>query len=824
MKRLLFITIILLSFASALFAAPYHGQVQSFKQPDGSSVDVKLYGTEFYMRAEGMDGYTVIRDPKTNTICYAKLSEDKSELISTGIIYKGVSKDNATLRNDLGLQKHLDISKKAIDAAILKSRQRLGMEHSKQLKFKTTNTPVGPLSGQIKGLCIVVDFSDEVGTLPMSEFVNFCNDLNYTNFGNNGSLRRFYSDISGGLLDYENIVYGYYRAPLTFAQYDAMPYAQGAQQILGLALAWVDAQGFDFSTLTLNPDSSIMAINLMYTGTPMAWAQGMWHHQGYYSAFAADGVHTGAYNCSPAGSPLHLAVVAHENGHMIGKWPDTYKYDGVSLDGIGSFDLMCWYGDYFNPVPPNPLFRSNVGWGKVVDVTNFNGIISDTANSSTCYRYTNINDTNEFYLLESRMATGRSSFIPDEGLTIWHIDRGGDNQTAHHEVWLEHADNIYNNEDDACFRSSLNDQYSYGTVPSSQLYDGNPSGLKVWDISGPGSVMTYKLGLGQAGPSLTLHYKQISGDNNGNGFLEPGETGNIDLDASNWGQLNSANASVICTMINTNPAYVTINTPASSIGVINVAQTKPVAVNLSIASNTPLGTDITLKFLLTDGADTIFVTKKIVVGETVLMDFATDTTCGVVFYDDGGNGNYQTNASYTKTFYPGQAGQPLTVNFLSFDMEADPNCAFDYLDIYDGPDDQSPLLGRFCGNIIPGPFTATGATGTLTFKSISDGAVSANGWKAVITCPASTGVSNVPKPYELQISPNPSTGIFKCRIDATSEVSVIIADMFGRDVYHAAVANPQEFHVDLSGLPNGIYFLKANVDASVITRKIILSR
>ena len=38
-----------------VFAAPYRGQVKRFKQPDGTWVDIKLYGSEYYMRGEGLD-------------------------------------------------------------------------------------------------------------------------------------------------------------------------------------------------------------------------------------------------------------------------------------------------------------------------------------------------------------------------------------------------------------------------------------------------------------------------------------------------------------------------------------------------------------------------------------------------------------------------------------------------------------------------------------------------------------------------------------------------------------------------------------------------
>ena len=321
-----------------------------FKQADGTSVDIKLFGTEYYMRAEGLDGYTLIRDKVSNNIVYAKLSEDGAELLSTGIIYKGTKNNIVTPTAVLQFSKHIDINVKARNKVIEENKQALSgnekgiFERNSsggQGGNQTDGTPINPVSGNITGLTIVVDFSDEPGVLPMSEFEDFCNDTNYSNFSNNGSLRSYYRDISGGLVNYENVVYGYYRAPLTFADYDAMGYAVGAQQILGLALNWIDGQGFDFSTLSLNPDNSIKAINLMYTGNPPVWAQGMWHHKGNYNGFTADGVHSNDYNCSPANSPLELAVVAHENGHMIGKWPDTYKYDSsTGPDGIGSFDLM----------------------------------------------------------------------------------------------------------------------------------------------------------------------------------------------------------------------------------------------------------------------------------------------------------------------------------------------------------------------------------------------------------------------------------------------------------------------------------------------------
>jgi len=812
-------------------ASVFNGKVQSFKQPDGTMVDVKLFGTEYYMRGEGLDGYTVIRDAATNYICYAKLSADGSQLISTGIVYAGVKNNMASLKNNLPFAKHIDVNEKSRNKTINQNITQLGATASRN-NFKMPNapnvlngTPINPVSGNIKGLCIVVDFSDEPGTLPISDFVDFCNGLNYTGFGNNGSLRQYYSDISGGLLDYENEVFGYFRAPLTFAAYDAMPYAVGAQQILGLALNWIDAQGFDFSTLSINPDSTITAINLMYTGYPPVWAQGMWHHKGTYTNFSADGVSTYDYNCSPANSPLELAVVAHENGHMIGKWPDTYKYNSTTgPDGIGAFDLMCWYGDYHNPTIPNPLFLNNAGWATVIDVTNYNGINIDTANSRVSYLYRNINDTNEFFLFQNRMQFGRSTYIDDEGLTVWHIDRNGDNQTTHHEVFLEHANNNYNNQNVACFTAGVYDEFSATTTPNSNFYNGDPSGLRIWDIGAVNDPMTYKLGIGAAGPDLNLQYINITNDNNANGYLEAAESGDFNVNVINNGQINSANAIVTCMAVGVNSVYVTINTAAVNAGVINVSQQVPAAFSVSLDPATPLGTQYSLRFAVSDGVDSIYITKNFTAGVTVTMSNNTDTVCSAIYYDPGALSNYSDYMDFTQTFFPVVSTDKVRVDFNSFNLEYEVNCNYDYLRIYNGFTVASPfLIGEYCGINSPGIITSTHSSGALTFVFHSDEGVTDSGWVAEISCINPLGISNVNSLSNSSLSPNPTSGITYFNAGNAAGV-VTVLDVTGRQVFTKEFTANSRVVVDLSNQANGMYQLKLQTEKDVAVKKVVVSR
>ncbi|HRH35012.1 MAG TPA: M6 family metalloprotease domain-containing protein, partial [Catalimonadaceae bacterium] len=791
------------------YSMPYDGKIQKFSQPNGNLVDLKLFGNEYYMRAEGLDGYTLIRDEKTKWICYARLSADETELISTGIPYKGKENDPNSLKINLNFSQHLDISEPGRQKIINQNKKRLNgnSPFSIHKPNKIQGTPIFPVSGNIKGLCLVIDFSDQPGTVPISEFQGFCNDLNYSGFGNNGSLRTYYKDISGGLLDYENVVYGYFRAPLTFAAYDAMPYAVGAQQILGLALNWVKNQGFDFSTLTLNPDSSIMAINMMYTGNPPNWAQGMWHHKGYYDDFSDNGIRSGDYNCSPANAPLSIGVLCHENGHMIGKWPDTYKYNSnTGPDGIGAYDIMCSYGNEFNPPPPNPLFRNNAGWEKVIDVSTFNGLVTDTANDNICFKYQNWNDTSEFYLMECCRKIGRRQSLPGDGLAIWHLDRNGDNQTTHHEVSLVHANNNINSHLNACFRGGYRPEFSESTTPKSDFYSGDPSGLKVWEISPRGQVMTYKIGAGQSGATFRLQFNGISGDNNDNGFAESGETALLNVSIKNIGQASSGYTKLKATAIGSTASFVSLNVDTLLLGEIQVNQNLPSSISFSVLPNTPLGTEINFRIWVSDGLSSMAILQKVIIGSQIFMASDSSTTCSGIFMDDGGSNNYQLNSENQKTIFPDQSGSKIKVKFLEFDVENGPGCGYDFLEIYDGPSMSSPIIGIFCGTDSPGEIESTDPSGALTFYFYSDGEVPRAGWKALVSCLTPLEIAS--KTIEsVQILPNPTSGKIQIIKPNSNLSQVMIYDVFGKEILNTPISDKAN-QIDLSDHPEGIYWLK----------------
>ncbi|MBK8808508.1 MAG: hypothetical protein IPO21_18490 [Bacteroidales bacterium] len=153
----------------------------------------------------------------------------------------------------------------------------------------------------------------------------------------------------------------------------------------------------------------------------------MWHHASAGINFQADGVMSGTY-CT-GGAILSLRTPCHENGHQLFNWPDTYQYRSGICGTIGTFDLMASGSYYDNPVPPNPYYLLNEGWATATEVNNFSGTITDTANDLHFYKYTNPLNPREYYLFNAVQNTGRSLYLPDEGLTIWKINENGNNQS-----------------------------------------------------------------------------------------------------------------------------------------------------------------------------------------------------------------------------------------------------------------------------------------------------------------------------------------------------------------------------------------------------------
>ena len=79
-------------FQAFSFGAPHRGDLFQLRQPDGTSVQVRVWGDEYYQRVETLDGYSLIRDPGSGWICYADINKSGSAFLSTGRVYSDKAK------------------------------------------------------------------------------------------------------------------------------------------------------------------------------------------------------------------------------------------------------------------------------------------------------------------------------------------------------------------------------------------------------------------------------------------------------------------------------------------------------------------------------------------------------------------------------------------------------------------------------------------------------------------------------------------------------------------------------------------------------------
>lgn len=552
-KHILSFWILLLVCVQSGFGAAYHDTPMDMEQPDGTKVKVLVTGGVYYGEMKSLDGLPLIHDPASKYLCYATLNGDRSAYISTGIVYKG-----SNILPEGSAKKREALKPEAIAAIINQRKAAERAEGGPMILYQqvagppptTPPVPTYPVVGARRGLTLLIAFRDPVDglvkdTVPRTTIDSSLNFLGYTGGGNNGSVRDFFLDVSNGNLDYTNDVVAYYVATKPKSYYgdvDANKADPGAgirsksrvREMIAEALNALESRpgGYDFSRLSLIEGDKIEAINVLFAGglpSGTGFAEGMWPHMGYLDPdeFAADGVI--GYRYQIASGNIQMGTFCHETGHLLMRWPDLYATDKRST-GIGQFGLMGLYTGEFgsagNPLPPNPFLRWEAGWENFTELNSMpNGsTVSDEPGDFTTPRFLNVNNTNEFFLMEYMRKEGRYANLSGEGLVIWHIDMGATSNNdadrtpqVHYRVSVEQADGLYELESadvyyptdgdpiytprsadaEDFFKAGYKTDFTVKTNPGSHWWDGSASGLSITNISAPGgATMSFDYQLG----------------------------------------------------------------------------------------------------------------------------------------------------------------------------------------------------------------------------------------------------------------------------------------------------------------------------------------
>ncbi len=506
----------------AVFGAPVQGRTMELRQPEGERVHVRVWGDEFHQVVESLEGYTLVRDPNTDRIEYARLSGDGNELVPTGI------PPGATPHAKRPLQKHIRINKDSMVRKIRAARSRHDNRATARLaslrktlgqKAESSKANFAVTSGNVRGICLLLDFPDEPGVFSPSEVERFCNQVGYGDSGNNGSIRDYYNDVSDGKFIFTNYVPdAYYTAKHEKAYYDRCEdEIDPAAELLTEALDDLERRGFDFSPFDGNGDGVIDAVSGFYVGsTSQGWRCGLWPHSGVLD-WRADGLHVARFQITGMEAFLQIGTFCHESGHLLFGWPDLYDYDYDS-NGVGNYCLMGFGSFGQNPVEPCAYLKGRAGWMET-RLLNVSQSCSLQATVNVCYKIPDPIHSNEFFLIENRQKFARDVRLPAAGLAIWHIDtvhgdQRNQQRTAekHYNVTLMQADGFWDLERKRN-RGDTEDLWSYpihsewgpSSIPNSNWWDGRVSEAQITSIGPLRETMTFSFLAGAFPESLNIN-------------------------------------------------------------------------------------------------------------------------------------------------------------------------------------------------------------------------------------------------------------------------------------------------------------------------------
>ena len=461
MKKL---SILLMALTIAIVASgePANPIPVSITQPDGTKLQLKLVGDEFYHFNTTIDGYTVVN--VNGKWEYAMKSGNK--LTSTGVLAH-----DPEVRNTQEQQFLSTTAKYLVDEQGTNNAQKA--RSSRDKKNHGQKEPVIDYS-QFRGLIILINFNDRQFLMdnPNDFYDKLCNTENYSGFYHNGrfqrctgSVRDYYYDNSMGQFDPDFDIVG--PVNLDYSCYEGN---DKAREIFKASLDAVDDQ-VDFSLYDADNDGEIDMVFFMVAGYSSSYSGNndgyLWPHMSYLidwwsgwppQPYVYDGKTMGTYasSCEIYGwesqgttMPNAIGTICHEFGHVLGL-PDLYDTDysnnGGESNHPGSWDVMAGgsgnnYGR--NPVGYSLWERWELGFTDTpAELTLGAQSLTAVDVSNTGYMMQSPNE-NEFFLFENRQPGKWDSALPGHGLVITRVDYSNEQAWWNNEVNCNPAHNYY---------------------------------------------------------------------------------------------------------------------------------------------------------------------------------------------------------------------------------------------------------------------------------------------------------------------------------------------------------------------------------------------
>jgi len=192
------------------------------------------------------------------------------------------------------------------------------------------------------------------------------------------------------------------------------------------------------------------------------------------------------------------------------------------------------------------------------------------------------------------------------------------------------------------------------------------------------------------------------------------------------------------------------------------------------------------------------------------------TACNGVLADDGGPDGDYSNDSDSQFTITSADGTQITLEFSEFQFQTN----IDFLRIYDGPDDSSPIIGSYTGFNLPNGGSITSSGNSVTLVQSTNFFGNFDGFLLEWSCqPLSIEELD---PNLFSIWPNPNQGLVNIDLPKGFNGTLRIIDSSGRMLLEQGINAPTL--LDLSDLAEGRYLMQFLTQDALYTESFLLTR
>ena len=381
-----------------------------------------------------------------------------------------------------------------VDAQQVKQRAALRRQAADQRRLRRLAPrkvgEVGSITGQKKGLIILVNFTDVNFQSDNNKalYERIANEENFSDGNFKGSMYDYFKAQSEGQFELTFDIVGPVTVSKNQAYYgsnDSNGNDKYPAKMVIEALQLVNSQ-VNFGNYDWDGDGEVEQVYVVYAGQGEAdggASSTIWPHEydlnsakSYGDGSGAqtlDGVKINTYACggelNGSNNIAGIGTMCHEFSHCLG-YPDFYDTDYSGGQGMFMWDLMdsgSYNDDGYRPAGYTSYERWVAGWKTPITLETTQSVTNMKAlqDGGESYIIYNKGNNNEYYLLENRQKTGWDTSLPGAGLLILHVDYSS-------SVWASNQPN-----DDPSHQRmtwvAADNQYQYTTYQGTKYYTEN---------------------------------------------------------------------------------------------------------------------------------------------------------------------------------------------------------------------------------------------------------------------------------------------------------------------------------------------------------------